>query len=916
MWRVTRRKALTKKLRSLTTRATELFGATLPSDASDDVGLAIALTRRAEMISKRLGDVDPDTRIELSTILLVAFDYTRDDDDLASAVAHARTALSAIPLEQDGRLVAVVALGRALVTVADVYYDDNTLDEALDLLRPAVASAAPDDPYRATVIIALLQALVTRRAHSNDDTVIVDTIMETKRLVELLPEDFSPRDMLALSALLGERAHFMNRGDLDGMRASQPAIEDQLDRLEPGAPYTDRYRLASMEQSLMLWLLRREPAPAEDIAEYVELFRHARLTSPERLSHLESLSTHVLAQVDLTNDIELLDHCIDLLTDGMRALPESTAEYRSLGGYLGNALAYRFDITGDAAVLERAITLQRQRMLVIRPGTTKDALARSDLGSALRRHYLLTGDERSYDEAMTLLRTALTDTRFVAGRLNDARKAGELAAAAGRWNDAADAFAEGVGLLPALAWLGLDRADQEQNLAPWSEFVNQAAAAHARAGKAARAVEILEHGRAVLTHHTLDIRSDTARLRAALPDLAARLDRIQLDLTQTSEHARRHALARDWDTLVADIRTRAGFTDFLRAPRQAALRPADGQTVVMINVAVLGCDAFVVTSAGVQLIPLPELTAQDVATRAAAFHYVVAKRDSIAETLDWMWRTITAPVLDALGHTGRPAEDAAWPRVHWCPTGMLGFLPLHAAAAQDPAAPGDAVLDRVVSSYAISLRTLGAATRHRDPPAELRSLLVVSMPHTPSLTPLPGATREKDKLAALVHTAVLDGDRAVHSEVSTALRKHAWAHFACHAEHHPRNPSRSTLFLHDHQTTPFTVLDISRLRLEHAQLAYLSACETARGSAHLPNEALHLGGALQLAGYQHVIATLWRIHDKLAATVAEQVYDHFHDGPTLEPTRAARAVHHAVLALRHRFPDDPALWASYVHFGP
>jgi len=250
---------------------------------------------------------------------------------------------------------------------------------------------------------------------------------------------------------------------------------------------------------------------------------------------------------------------------------------------------------------------------------------------------------------------------------------------------------------------------------------------------------------------------------------------------------------------------------------------------------------------------------------------------------------------------------------------MLGFLPLHAAGARRPAEPGAAVLDRVVSSYTLSLRTLRFANQHRDPPPDLRSLLVVSLPDTPGLPPLRGARREAAMLAGLPgRTHVLTGERAVHREVSRAVRDHAWAHFACHAAPDLQNPSRGRLFLHDHQTDPFTVLDISRLRLEHARFAFLSACDTARGGLLLPDEALHLGGALQLAGYQHVIATLWQINDTIAATVSERVHGLLRtpDDPILEPARAATALHEAIRSLRRRYPDDPAIWASYVHFGP
>lgn len=55
------------------------------------------------------------------------------------------------------------------------------------------------------------------------------------------------------------------------------------------------------------------------------------------------------------------------------------------------------------------------------------------------------------------------------------------------------------------------------------------------------------------------------------------------------------------------------------------------------------------------------------------------------------------------------------------------------------------------------------------------------------------------------------------------LPRCAIAHFACHGFHDPADPSRSHLLLHDHAATPMTVASLGPIRLEHAQLACLSA---------------------------------------------------------------------------------------------
>ncbi len=76
------------------------------------------------------------------------------------------------------------------------------------------------------------------------------------------------------------------------------------------------------------------------------------------------------------------------------------------------------------------------------------------------------------------------------------------------------------------------------------------------------------------------------------------------------------------------------------------------------------------------------------------------------------------------------------------------------------------------------------------------------------------------------------------------------AHFACHAASRSDDPSNSQIYLHDHHDRPFTVATLFPARLQPAQLAFLSACQTARGeNLDLLDEAIHLTSAFQLAGF-------------------------------------------------------------------
>ena len=161
-------------------------------------------------------------------------------------------------------------------------------------------------------------------------------------------------------------------------------------------------------------------------------------------------------------------------------------------------------------------------------------------------------------------------------------------------------------------------------------------------------------------------------------------------------------------------------------------------------------------------------------------------------------------------------------------------------------------------------------------------------------------------------TLCLVDEEADWTVVRQQLARRAWVHFSCHGTSDRTNPSASRLLLAD--AAPLDLLEIARQRLD-AELAFLSACSTGTPGLALVDESLHIAGAFQLAGYHHVVAAMWPIVDAVARRVAEHVYALIRPGSSSVDHLAA-IVHDAVLQVRRRFPDEPALWAAFVRLGP
>jgi CHAT domain-containing protein len=257
---------------------------------------------------------------------------------------------------------------------------------------------------------------------------------------------------------------------------------------------------------------------------------------------------------------------------------------------------------------------------------------------------------------------------------------------------------------------------------------------------------------------------------------------------------------------------------------------------------------------------------------------------------------------------------------------LFGLLPLHAAGHHDD--PVDdperrAVHDRVISSYTTTVRALRDARATRPAPQQPPHALVVGVPTLPGV---PGRLDGVPKETAAVRQYFPQGEHFVEpartpttAAVLDELPHHAVAHFACHGVSDAEDPSRSQLLLPDYATDPLTVARLTD-RLTHlgaARLAYLSACSTtAVDRVELLDEAIHLTGAYQLAGYPQVIGTLWEINDVIAADVAAAFYARLQapDG-RIDTSRGALALHDTIRTLAREYAQAPWLWAAYLHTG-
>ncbi|MFD3696980.1 CHAT domain-containing protein [Streptomyces sp. NPDC058646] len=848
-------------------------------------------------------------------------ELTDDPADLESAVARLREALVAFDLHEDvedNSRAAASELAAQLLRRHRRTGSPADLDEAIALRWEAVRHAPPEDRNYPALHTALGQSLLERFQAEHD---LADLDECTGRLLHALASlppaspDRVPVLATLSSAQLARWEHTGHRPHLD------EAVTTQRESLAV-SPAGALDRPALLANLALLLRLRHDADGRADSADSADA-----------------------------------DEAVGLLRQVLALRPGRSDQRRITVHQLAEALRSRAEALGDVADLGECVDLLRELVDNYPAGHPAQISSRSALAEALHKLSLATEDERLLDEAYEVARGAVAvDAAPVHSRLRARATLGQVCGTRHDWEGARYWLTEAVRLLPRLAARDLTRTDQQYVLAREHGLAAEAAAYALQAGRPEQALEVLEHGRGVLLGRLLRSRdTDVARLRERAPELADRFVRLRdaqdPDPLTASPHPGGRALeaaermrVREaaWDPLLARIRAVPGMAGFLRPPDAAEIVGRAGEgPVVVINISVR-CDAVIVAGGTVDVLPL-RTTAEEVQSRVAQFLTAThtpsgtggltarqAREETVAELLEWLWDTVTGPVLEHLGATA-PAGSGTTPRrVWWCPQGPLAFLPLHAAGYHGPRSAPDrprCALDRVVSSYTPTVAALHHARDRRTPAAPPGSRpLVVTMSRTPGAGALPNAEAEARTVGR--HLAgpagppvALTDEAATRDSVLEALRHAPSAHFACHAVADPQDPSACRILTHDHAARPLTVRDVAGLRLDGAHLAFLSACATSATRQDLVDEAIHITGAFQLAGFRHVVGTLWPVADELAPEVAEAFYAALGQGPHAPAGAAAggdhvaSALHAAVTGLHARYLWFPSLWASYVHVG-
>ena len=349
------------------------------------------------------------------------------------------------------------------------------------------------------------------------------------------------------------------------------------------------------------------------------------------------------------------------------------------------------------------------------------------------------------------------------------------------------------------------------------------------------------------------------------------------------------------EDLIEKIRKLPGFERFLLASTEEEVKASAAEgPLIMINVSDYRCDALLVDPDNIRTLQLPLLHASDVRNRLQILDS--GTLDTLL--LEWLWETTAKPILDALGLLQTPMDT--WPRIWWIPGGPLARFPLHAAGYHSHGKEN--VLDRAISSYSSSVRSLVRSRQNSAKSADIKkseNVVLVGMPE------LSHAPREIGILRALckaMNLPVHEPPR-LQENVLAALNDCKIFHFAGHGRTHPLDPFQSALILSDEELTVSRLFE-ANMHDRQPFLAYLSACGTGRVKFDsLVDESLHLIAACQLAGFKHVIGTLWEVNDRSCVDMAQLTYERILKRNMIDES-VSEGLHYACKKLRDQWVHE------------
>ena len=883
----------------------------------------IADLEEANRVMREAINTTPSNTGHLNNLAIqLLYKYTRTGEivDLNEAIQAMQKAIETTPIEHTDRAMLLSNLGILLRDRFSRMGKMADLEEAIQAAREAVNATPLDHPDRAGRLDNLGMQLRHRYSRTGEIADLEGAVQAAQLAIQSIPSDHPDCAMILHNFGASLRDRYLRMGVMADL---EEAIRLERDAIKLTSLEHPSYAMLLHNLGVQLGDRYSRKRGLADLEEAIKVMQDALkatlLDHLERPWLLNNLGMSLSDRYESTNAISDLEEAIRYTQEAIKEIPVDHPYRPMFLNNLAMHLGRLYSRPGTVADLEEAIRVSQEAVEATPTDHPMKALCLTTLGLRLGDRYKKTREDSDLQAAILCHQTALHQhSSSTINRIASGLELLALSANNSDWEQAYKASDTAVHLLNFLAPRDLEISDKQHMLSLIVGLACDAAAIALNAEKDPLvALELLELGRGVLAASLEEMRTDILDLKERHPLLAENFLNLRDELSEPvhryisptdesgisppqAQTRRRYDTNRKLDNLILEIRKHPGFEDFLLLPSKEELQSAASYgPIIVINVSQYRCDAFLIERNRVRSLSLPKLNIKDVEEKARNFNL------GSLHILEWLWDVVASPILDALGFSQPPPDDD-WPHVWWIPTGALSKFPLHAAGSHSK--DSKTALDRVISSYSSSVKVI-THSRHRHILTSKSSspgqALLVAMEKTPGLPKLPFATREVNMIRNLCKSMELEPvePQRYKEDVLSYLRNCRIFHFAGHGHSNNADPSQSYIYLEDWKSDRLTVANLLEINLRgHSPfLAYLSACGTGQiKNERFMDESIHLISGFQLAGFRHVIGTLWEVNDECCLDISGITYQEMKDGG-LNDASVSKGLHLATRRLRDRW---------------
>lgn len=861
----------------------------------------------------------------ISESLQLRFQHTNDLSSLDQAVHEMERAVKATPANHPHAITHLIAEGELLGDRYDLKEQREDIDKAIDIAKRVVRATPEGDPGRGHRLHQLGERLGLRFQQTGEISDLHCAIEENIKSVAAIPEDDPDRSgpLNCLAIWLGRR--FGLEGSMNDLTYAVSNARLAVDITGPGHR---RYGMNSNTLANLLSDLYARTANPRVLDEAIKAAEAAleecSEDAPQRPCRLGGLSGRLNERYLLEKSPKDLDRAIMLSKTSVLSTPENHPHLFAHLDEYAQRLESRFAIENNIDDLNEAIDVSLRAL----EATPKPHFHTADiftiLGRLTKARYDLLKKPDDYGNALSYFQQAWDCSNTSAStRVKAASNAGDLLASRSNWTEAAQFLQGAVELLPQVSPRRLDHVDKQFGLAEFSGLASRAAASVLSAGRCPyEALRLLEIGRNMIAGYLLEMRTDVFGLDQLNGELAEKFIRLrdELDIGLTSRsleldgdlsswearNRRRQRADQEFQDVIQKIREIPGLSNLGVPTADEMQAEAVHGPLVVINTSPYRCDAFIIEQQEIRLERLENLKLEDITMKVAMLRTM-----NLISVMEWSWDTIAQPILSAL-RLNQPITDGKWRRMWWILTGPLTHLPIHAAGHHSQG-NSCTVLDRVISSYASSVKSIlhdrRRSLQHNEDTSG-RNAVLLSMPKTPSESELKFAVTEVAEVERFCPILKLKAvkPKPYKDDLLSHLKSCEIFHFAGHGISDSSEPSKSRLCLLDWKDDPLTVGDLREINLRATSpwLGYLSACSTGQIRAEkLVDESIHLVNACQIAGFRHVVGTLWEVSDEWCVEAAKNFYGYLRQHEITDAS-IATALHMSIRALRDKAMVKPS----------